>query len=151
MLVVTTNIKQDWQKIWQPTVGKVLVVLKAANRQESPPPPPPCTNQKIVCIEARPYVPCNLALAPLIAVNYCVQFYFLMRDIHCCGHVLTMTTHTHITSGCNNYEYNGPYIMQNNGLNNAHPTPGVLSYKQLPTHSCMKRPHFLHANIYAHA
>ena len=41
--------------------------------------------------------------------------------------------------------------MQNNGLNNAHPTPGVLSYKQLPTHSCIKRPHFLHANIYAHA
>ena len=24
-LVATTNIKQDWQKIWQPTVGEVLV------------------------------------------------------------------------------------------------------------------------------
>ena len=43
------------------------------------------------------------------------------------------------------------HIMQNNGLNNAHPTPGVLSYKQLPTHSYIKQPHFLHANIYAHA
>ena len=60
-LVATTNIKQDMQKIWQPTVGEVLVVLKAANKQESP----PCRNQKIVCIEqivARPYVQCNLAL-----------------------------------------------------------------------------------------
>ena len=55
-LVATTNIKQDRQKIWQPTVGEVLVVLKAANKQEK---------QKKVCIEqivARPYVPCNLAL-----------------------------------------------------------------------------------------
>ena len=62
-LVATTNIKQDRQKIWQPTVGEVLVVLKAANKQESP---PPCRNQKIVCIEqivARPYVQCKLALA----------------------------------------------------------------------------------------
>ena len=77
------------------------MVLKAANKQESP---PPCTNQKIVCIEqivARPYVPCNLALAPLILVNYSVQFYFLVRDMHCCGHVLIMTTPTNITLGCN--------------------------------------------------
>ena len=67
--MATTNIKQDWQKIWQPTVGEVLVVLKAANKQEFPPPPPSTTNQRIVCIEqmvARPYVLCNLALAPLI-------------------------------------------------------------------------------------
>ena len=103
-LVATTNIKQDRQKIWQPTVGEVLMVLKAANKQESPPPSPHCTNQKIVCIEqivARPYVPCNLALALLILVNYSVQFYFLVRDMHCCGHVLIMTTPTNITSGCN--------------------------------------------------
>ena len=83
-LVATTNIKQDRQKIWQPTVGEVLVVLKAANKQESPPPPLVQT-KKIVCIEqivARQYVrvPCNLALAPLILVNYSVQFYFLVRD-----------------------------------------------------------------------
>ena len=98
-LVATTNIKQDRQKIWQPTVGEVLVVLKAANKQESP-----VQTQKIVCIEqivARPYVPCNLALALLILVNYSVQFYFLVRDMHCCGHVLIMTTPTNITSGCN--------------------------------------------------
>ena len=106
-LVATTNIKQDRQKIWQPTVGEVLVVLKAANKQESsPPPPPPVQTKKIVCIEqiahvARPYVPCNLALALLILVNYSVQFYFLVRDMHCCGHVLIMTTPTTITSGCN--------------------------------------------------
>ena len=101
-LVATTNIKQDRQKIWQPTVGEVLVVLKAANKQESS--PPPVQTKKIVCIEqilARPYVPCNLALAPLILVNYSVQFYFLVRDMHCCGHVLIMTTPTNITSGCN--------------------------------------------------
>ena len=85
-LVATTNIKQDRQKIWQPTVGEVLVVLKAANKQE----------HRIVCIEqivARPYVQCNLAHL----VNYSVQFYFLVRDMHCCGHVLTMTTPTNIT------------------------------------------------------
>ena len=44
---------------------------EAANKQELP--PPSSTNQKIVCIEqivARPYVQCNLALAPLILVNY---------------------------------------------------------------------------------
>ena len=102
-LVATTNIKQDRQKIWQPTVGEVLVVLKAANKQESSPPPPVQT-KKIVCLEqivARPYVPCNLALALLILVNYSVQFYFLVRDMHCCGHVLIMTTPTNITSGCN--------------------------------------------------
>ena len=85
-LMATTNIKQDRQKIWQPTVGEVLVVLKAANKQESPPPPPPLVQtKKIVCIEqivGRPYVPCNLALAPLILVNYSVQFYFLVRDMH---------------------------------------------------------------------
>ena len=57
-LVATTNIKQDRQKIWQPTVhvGEVLVVLKAANKQESPPSPLAQT-KKIVCIEqivARP-------------------------------------------------------------------------------------------------
>ena len=52
-LVATTNIKQDRQKIWQPTVGEGLVVLKAANKQESPPPPPPplYKSNKIVCIE----------------------------------------------------------------------------------------------------
>ena len=97
--MATTNIKQDRQKIWQPTVGEVLV---AANKQESP--PPLAQTKKIVCIEqivARPYVPCNLALAPLILVNYSVQFYFLVRDMHCCGHVLIMTTPTNITSGCN--------------------------------------------------
>ena len=66
-LVATTNIKQDRQKIWQPTVGEVLVVLKAAKKTRIPP-PPPCTNQKnsvyilIEQILARPYVPCNLAL-----------------------------------------------------------------------------------------
>ena len=101
-LVATTNIKQDRQKIWQPTVGQVLVVLKAANKQESP--PPPVQTKKIVYIEqivARPHVPCNLALALLILVNYSVQFYFLVRDMHCCGHVLIMTTPTNITSGCN--------------------------------------------------
>ena len=57
-LVATTNIKQDRQKIWQPTVGEVLVVLKAANKQESPPPPPLVQTKKIVCIEqivGRPY------------------------------------------------------------------------------------------------
>ena len=67
-------------------------------------PPPLVQTKKIVCIEqivARPYVPCNLALAPLILVNYSVQFYFLVRDMHCCGHVLIMTTPTNITSGCN--------------------------------------------------
>ena len=103
-LVATTNIKQDRQKIWQPTVGEVLVVLKAANKQESPPPPHPPLVQTKKCIEqivGRPYVPCNLALAPLILVNYSVQFYFLVRDTHCCGHVLIMTTPTNITSGCN--------------------------------------------------
>ena len=58
-LVATTNIKQDRQKIWQPTVGEVLVVLKAANKQESPPVQTVCIEQ----IVARPYyVPCNLAL-----------------------------------------------------------------------------------------
>ena len=34
-----------------------------------PPPPPPVQTKKIVCIEqivGRPYVPCNLALAPLL-------------------------------------------------------------------------------------
>ena len=78
-LVPTTNIKQDRQKIWQPTVGEVLVVLKAANKQESH---PLVQTKKIVCIEqivGRPYVPCDLALAPLILVNYSVQFYFLVR------------------------------------------------------------------------
>ena len=53
-LMATTNIKQDRQKILQPTAGEVLVVLKAANKQESPPPYKP---KKIVCIEqivARP-------------------------------------------------------------------------------------------------
>ena len=78
-LVATANTKQDWQKIWQPNVGE------AANKQESPSPP---TNQEIVCIEqivARPYyVPCKLQCTIL----------------HCCGHVLTMTTPTNITSGC---------------------------------------------------
>ena len=76
---------------------------EAANKQESPP-PPLSINPKIVCIEqivARPYVQCNLALALLILINYSVQFYFLVRDMHCCGHVLTMTTPTNITSGCN--------------------------------------------------
>ena len=100
--MATTNIKQDRQKIWQPTVGEVLVVLKAANKQESP--PPPVQTKKIVCIEqivARPYVPCNLDLALLILVNYSVQFYFLVRDMHCCGRVLIMTTPTNITSSCN--------------------------------------------------
>ena len=66
-LVPTTNIKQDRQKIWQPTVGEVLVVLKAANKQESP--PPLVQTKKIVCIEqivGRPYVPCDPALALLI-------------------------------------------------------------------------------------
>ena len=68
LLVANTNIniKQDRQKIWQPTVGELLVVLKAANKQESP---LPLYKPKIVCIEqivARPYVLCNLALAPLI-------------------------------------------------------------------------------------
>ena len=99
--MATTNIKQDRQKIWQPTVGEVLVVLKAANKQKSP---PPIQTKKIACIEqivGRPYVPCNLALAPLIQVDYSVQFYFLARDMHCCGHVLIMTTPTNITSGCN--------------------------------------------------
>ena len=115
-LVVTTNIKQDRQKTWQPTVGEVLVVLKAANKQESPPPPLVQT-KKIVCIEqiiARPYVPCNLALAPLILVNYSVQFYFLVRDMHCCGHVLIMTTPTNITSGCNWGERSEPLPSQLN-------------------------------------
>ena len=59
--------------------------------------------QRLHCIEqivARPYVLCNLALAPL-TVNYSVQFYFLVRDMRCCSHVLTMTTPTNITSGCN--------------------------------------------------
>ena len=77
------------------------MVLKAANKQESP---PLVQTKKMVCIEqivGRPYVPCNLALAPLILVNYSVQFYFLVRDMHCCGHVLIMTTPTNITSGCN--------------------------------------------------
>ena len=77
-LVATTNIKQDRQKIWQPTVGDVLVVLKAANKQESPPPPPVRT-KKIVCIEqivARPYVPFNLAIAPLILVSTVYNFTF---------------------------------------------------------------------------
>ena len=62
--------------------------------------PPPSTNQKIVCIVAGPYVPCNLALAPLV-VNCSVQFFFLVRDTHCCGLVLTITLPTNITSGCN--------------------------------------------------
>ena len=44
---------------------------------------------------------CNLALAPLILINYSVQFYFLVRDMHCCGYVLTMTTPINIASGCN--------------------------------------------------
>ena len=72
--------------------------FEAANKNHLP---PPSTNQKIERIVARPYVPCNLALAPLILVNYSVQFYFLVRDMHCCGHVLIMTTPTNITSGCN--------------------------------------------------
>ena len=72
-LVAATNIKQDRQKIWQPTVEEVLVVLKAANKQESP---PLVQTKKIVCIVGRPYVPCNLALAPLILVNYSVHFTF---------------------------------------------------------------------------
>ena len=94
--MATTNIKQDWQKIWQPTVGEIMVLKQQTNQNHSP---PPSTNQKIVCIEqivARPYVLCNLALAPLILVNYSVLFYFL---VHYCGHVLTMTTPTNITSG----------------------------------------------------
>ena len=82
--VATTNIKQDRQKIWQPTVGEVMVLKQQTNKNH----PPPFYKPKIVCIVARPYVPCNLALAPLILVNYSVQFYFL---VHCCGHVLTMT------------------------------------------------------------
>ena len=52
----------------------------------------------MLCMLLVYYVSCNLALAPLILVNYSVQFYFL---VHCCGHVLTMTTSTNITSGCN--------------------------------------------------
>ena len=71
---------------------------EAANKQTRIPPPP---LYKIVCIVARLYVPCNLALAPLILVNYSVQFYFLVRDMHCCSHVLTMTTPTNITSSYN--------------------------------------------------
>ena len=42
--MATTNIKQDRQKIWQPTVGEVLLVLNTANKQVSP--PPPCTKQE---------------------------------------------------------------------------------------------------------
>ena len=53
-----------------------------------------------IVVDHKYYVPCNLALAPLILVNYSVQFYFLVRDMHCCGHVLIMTTPTNITSGC---------------------------------------------------
>ena len=34
----STSIKQDWQKIWQPTVGEVLIL----NKQETP----SSTNQK---------------------------------------------------------------------------------------------------------
>ena len=74
-LVATTNIKQDRQKIWQPTVGEVLVVLKAANKNH----PSPVRTKKIVCIEqivARPYVPCNLAIAPLILVSTVYNFTF---------------------------------------------------------------------------
>ena len=76
-LVATTNIKQDRQKIWQPTVGEVLVVLKAANIKNHP--SPPVRTKKIVCIEqivARPYVPCNLAIAPLILVSTVYNFTF---------------------------------------------------------------------------
>ena len=47
-LMATTNIKQDRQKIWQPTVGEV-VVLKAANKQESP--PPLVQTKNVMCIE----------------------------------------------------------------------------------------------------
>ena len=75
-LMATTNIKQDWQKIWQPTVEEVLVLKQQKNKNH---PPPLSTNQKIVCIEqivAGPYVLCNLALAPLMLVNYSV------RDMH---------------------------------------------------------------------
>ena len=43
-LVATTNIKQDWQKIWQPTVEEVLVLKQQTNKNH-----PPSTNQKIVC------------------------------------------------------------------------------------------------------
>ena len=75
-LVATTNIKQDRQKIWQPTVGEVLVVLKAANEPRIP---PLYEQKKIVCIEqivARLYVPCNLAIAPLKLVSTVYNFTF---------------------------------------------------------------------------
>ena len=48
LFVATTNIKQDWQKIWQPTVGEVLVLKQQTNKNQHP---PPSTNQKIVCVE----------------------------------------------------------------------------------------------------
>ena len=89
------------------SIGRIsgyLEIPAATNKNHPPPPPPLVQTKKIVCIEqivGRPYVPCDLALAPLILVNYSVQFYFLVRDMHCCGHVLIMTTPTNITSGCN--------------------------------------------------
>ena len=50
--------------------------FEAANKNHLP---PPSTNQKIVCIErivARPYVPCNLAVAPLILITTVYNFTF---------------------------------------------------------------------------
>ena len=69
-LVATTNIKQDRQKIWQPTVGRSFGGSESSKKTRIP--PPPVRTKKIVSIEqivARPYVPCNLAIAPLILVS----------------------------------------------------------------------------------
>ena len=64
--VATTNNKQDWQKIWQPIVGEVLILKQQIDKNH---PPPPLQTKEIVCIEqfvARPFVLCNnLTLASL--------------------------------------------------------------------------------------
>ena len=98
-LVPKTNIKQDRQKIWQPTVGEVLVVLKTANKQESP---PLLQTKKIVCIEqivGRPYVPCDLdlrsprysVLQPLLETPISTIVFILQPEVMFVGVVMIKT------------------------------------------------------------
>ena len=73
-LVATTNSNSKTGKRFGSLCGRSFGGSESSKQTRIP---PPAQTKKIVCIEqivARPYVPCNLALPPLILVNYSVQF-----------------------------------------------------------------------------